>query len=98
MVSSTLIVYFLTIGVLLPPIVISLLSCGLTSFDANLSFSAFPHFAFFFFFFFALLAVFAFSPFRIFIFPVSLFRLFLRFSCLFIRYCRLRHYASAKNN
>jgi len=40
LVSSTLIVYFL-IGVLPPPIVISLLSYGLATFDSNLSLSAF---------------------------------------------------------
>ena len=67
--SSTLIVYFL-IGVLPPPIVMSLLSYGLATFDSNLSLSAFS------------LAVFAFSPFRFFIFPVSLFRPFLFFSLL----------------
>ena len=92
--SSTLIVYFL-IGVLPPPIVMSLLSYGLATFDSNLSLSAFfliSPFAF------ALLVVFAFSPVRFFIFPVSLFRPFLRFSCLVFRYCRLRHYASAKTN
>ena len=38
--SSTLIVYFLTTGVLLPPIVIfSFLLCGLASFDSNRFFS-----------------------------------------------------------
>ena len=40
LVSSTLIVYFLTTGVLLPPIVIfSFLLCGLASFDSNRFFS-----------------------------------------------------------
>ena len=56
LVSSTLIVYFL-IGVLPPPIVMSLLSYGLATFDSNLSLSAFfliSPFAF------ALLVVFAF--------------------------------------
>ena len=77
--SSTLIVYFL-IGVLPPPIVMSLLSYGLATFDSNLSLSAFSLISPF---TFALLAVFAFSPFRFFIFPVSLFRPFLNFSCLF---------------
>ena len=77
--SSTLIVYFL-IGVLPPPIVMSLLSNGLATFDSNLSLSAFSLISPF---TFALLAVFAFSPFRFFIFPVSLFRPFLNFSCLF---------------
>ena len=42
--SSTLIVYFLTVGVLLPPIVIfSFLLCELVSLNSNLS-SFFPFF------------------------------------------------------
>ena len=49
LVTSTLIVYLLTIGVLLPPIVIfSVLLCGLASLDSNLPFFflAFHFFAF----------------------------------------------------
>ena len=69
--SSTLIVYFLTVGVLLPPIVIfSFLLCGLASFDSNHLFFFLgillipPFFAlrfavFFFFVFFFLLFVFS---------------------------------------
>ena len=47
LVTSTLIVYLLTIGVLLPPIVIfSVLLCGLASLDSNLPFFFFWLFAF----------------------------------------------------
>ena len=73
--SSTLIVYFLTVGVLLPPIVIfSFLLCGLASFDSNHLFFFLgillipPFFAlrfavFFFLFFFFFFSFFRFLPF-----------------------------------
>lgn len=92
--SSILIVYFL-IGVLPPPIVMSLLSYGLATFDSNLSLSAFSLISPF---TFALLAVFAFSPFRFLFFPFRFFALFLTFRVCFFRYCRLLPYASAKTN